>query len=103
MKRNQLLCPNCQAPLIDLKSALKCESCDQHFKIKISKKGVNHFFFLFLPAITFNVSICVLNWKVEEFLMIPNRDILIVSLLSLGTLVAVFSLLSMSKEFEVGV
>jgi hypothetical protein len=36
-------------------------------------------------------------------LMIPNRDILIVSLLSLGTLVAVFSLLSMSKEFEVGV
>lgn len=103
MKRNQLLCLNCQAPLIDLKSSLKCEGCDQHFKIKISRKGVSQFFFLFLPAITFNVSIVVLNWKVEEFLMIPNRDALIISLLSLGSLVAIFSLLSMSKEFEVGV
>lgn len=102
MKRNQLLCPKCQAQLIDLKSALKCESCDLHFKIKISKKGVGHFFYLFLPAVSFNVSIVVLNWQVEEFLLIPNRNALIVALLSLGSLVTIFALLSMSKEFEVG-
>ena len=102
MKRSQLLCPKCKDPLIDLKSALKCERCNCHFKIKISKKGVRQFFYLFLPAITFNVSIVVLNWKIEEFLMIPNRDALIVALLSLGTLVAIYSLLSMTKEFEVG-
>lgn len=102
MKRSQLLCPKCKEPLIDLKSSLKCESCDRHFKIKISKKGVSHFFFLFLPALTFNVSIVVLNWKVEEFLMIPNRKALLIALLALGSLVTIFAVLSMSKEFEVG-
>lgn len=102
MKRKQLTCPQCKGPLIDLKSSLKCEPCDRHFKIKISKKGVSQFFYLFLPAIIFNVSIVILNWKIDEFLMIPNREILITALLSLGTLVTIFSVLSMTKEFEVG-
>ncbi len=102
MRREELKCPVCQESLTDLKSSFSCKSCDKYFQIKISKKGVQLFFFLLLPSSFLVTALVILNWKLEDFLDIPNREIALGAAIGVGILGLIISAIKMKMEFEVG-
>lgn len=102
MKKSDLKCPSCQSSLVDLKSSLKCESCSKHFMVKISRKGINQFLFIFLPSLTFVVTLYVLDWKLDGFLQVPNREAILYGLMGAGFFVTTLAVFKMKNEFEVG-
>lgn len=102
MKKEELNCPICQGKLVDLKSSLNCDACQKHFQVKISRKGVQQFLYLFLPSCFVISTVVVMNWKVAGFLNIPNRELAIFGLIGLGVVGLAFSIVKMKSEFEVG-
>lgn len=102
MKKSELKCPNCNSPLVDLKSTLKCKSCDKHFMVKISRRGINQFLFMFLPSLTFVVSLYVLDWKIAGFLDIPNREVILYGFMAVGFSITTLAIIKMKSQFEVG-
>ncbi|MBK27139.1 MAG: hypothetical protein CME70_24260 [Halobacteriovorax sp.] len=102
MKRDELKCPSCNDLLTDLKSSFSCKSCKKYYQIKISRKGVQLFFFLLLPSSFFITALFILNWKLSNFLDMPSRDFVLGGAILVGVLGLIISSIKMKSEFEVG-
>ena len=49
MKRDELICPNCQTKLNDLKSHVACPGCHKEYQVAINEQGRSQFLKVFIP------------------------------------------------------